>query len=379
MERKAKALPNDPELARGQDPNTVTGYTNNSGSSRRSLTLIAIITLVVLGLGSLWVRTRVPKGQELEDRRYNFMSRRMPEGGNYSMDSKMAFVFGGQGVYESSELFKCLAAMESLSKIGGWKGHIYFLMGSTACLPSGKLHDLIENNNIHVVKVTEQEVPSIMPRRQNNELRMAIKTEIWKYVDPAIETVLWYDCDVLFVHEGCVAEMVRKKPLISDEKPFYLSWPVHVGSFASSPTISGKYLEVWRKGLEKAALEHKKGEWIQDFVIFADLFGKDPSLPETKWGLMDKAFHDVFPQHISASGELQEGTTKCAVHLSTGRCAHLGADNIHNLVRSLDLKSTEGRGWCPSKWRRMIKSYGYTWPFCWNPPFIWDGSGGPYK
>ena len=37
-------------------------------------------------------------------------------------DPSMAFFFGGTGIYETIELFKCLMAMESLSKVGGWKG-----------------------------------------------------------------------------------------------------------------------------------------------------------------------------------------------------------------------------------------------------------------
>ncbi|KAJ1402749.1 hypothetical protein B484DRAFT_424399 [Ochromonadaceae sp. CCMP2298] len=165
-------------------------------------------------------------------------------------DPKLAFFFGGQGIYATSELFKCLTAMESLSKIGGWKGDVYFLISNTYCLPEDVMHKL-QNKNVHIVKVDEQNSKSWIPSKQRNEEKMNIKMQILQYIpkDSPIEVVMWYDCDVLFVVPGCVATMIRNKPKITPQNPLFITLGsgigVHVGSFSASPQHSGPALDLW--------------------------------------------------------------------------------------------------------------------------------------
>ena len=47
-----------------------------------------------------------------------------------------AFVFGGLGAYAKLEAFKCLLAVESLVKVGGYKGDVYFITEPKACVPT---------------------------------------------------------------------------------------------------------------------------------------------------------------------------------------------------------------------------------------------------
>ena len=186
-------------------------------------------------------------------------------------------MFGGQGVYETTELFKCLSAIESLSKIGGWKGDIYFLIGNTKCLTDDAIESL-ETQNVHIIPIHEEHGYGILPNRNNNERKMEIKFVAWKYIaksNPKIKTFVWYDCDVLFIYQGCVAKMLTKIPIITDDQPFFLH-NGHVGTFLASPTISAKYFEEWRNTLyqetNKIGLTQKDSSWVTDYYIFNKLF-----------------------------------------------------------------------------------------------------------
>ena len=77
--------------------------------------------------------------------------------------------------------FKCLSAIESLSKIGGWKGDIYFLIGNTKCLTDDAIESL-ETQNVHIIPIHEEHGYGILPNRNNNERKMEIKFDAWKYI-----------------------------------------------------------------------------------------------------------------------------------------------------------------------------------------------------
>jgi len=294
---------------------------------------------------------------------HEWKGKSLPGGNPFVYDDKTAFVFGAQGVYVTTELFKCLGAIESLSKIGGWKGDIYFMMPDTTCLTRDVM-ERFESNNVHIITVKDTS-PSFefRPNRNNNEIKMQIKFEMDKIYakNPKLELLVWYDCDVMFIKEGCVAHMIANKPVITDEQPIIIPREFHVGSFLINPQISLKYINQWRKALLNGV---KGADWYTDFNAFKDAFEANH-----KYGISNEAWHDTFPNDPSNIAN----NISCAVHLSNGRCRHLGTRNIDDYVQSLGLESIGSRGWCPSKLRRWVKSYGYTWPFCWSPPaMVWD-------
>lgn len=330
-------------------------------------------------------------------------------------DNKTAFVFGATGIYSTSELFKCMSSIESLTKIGGWKGSIYLLMDKDTCL-NKKLLKSFPNQNIHIVPVRKERrrrlrssdrrtsqstggsfynttsYQSFSHSLHNNEnftshsrrkllnsqpfeRSMAIKMHLLDYLPSHIEYAVWYDCDVLFIRPNCAIEMIEKKPVITKEKPIFLSYSGHVGSFVVSPQVSREALDLWHSEVltsnSPSALGARPA--IPDYQVFNHLFGKNASDPNAKFGLLDRIWHDIMPKGFAPNHTVYWNTTACVVHLSNGRCRHLGPSNIDEFVKTLHLHSPGDRKWCPSVLRRKFKSYGIEWPFCWNPPIFWDG------
>lgn len=307
-------------------------------------------------------------------------------------DNQTAFVFGATGIYSTSELFKCMAAIESLSKIGGWDGHVYLLLDSDSCLDR-KFIKSLPNKNVHVVPIkkerrrklrTDMQYESfnststrrILMNSQPFERSMAVKMHLLDYLPSHIQYAAWYDCDVLFVKPGCAKDMVDKKPPITPQKPIFTTLPGHVGAFVVKTDVSQPALKQWHDTILTSNSPSSLGDKpaIPDYEVFNSLFGKDPNASDTKFGILNRVWEDVMPRLLAPNSSIYWNATECAIHLSNGRCRNLGAHNVNKLVKGLHLSSYEGKGWCPSLIRRKFKTYGIEWPFCWNPPFLWDGS-----
>ena len=274
--------------------------------------------------------------------------------------SKLAFVFSALGVFENLELFKCLMAMESLSKVGSWKGDIYFLVGSTRYIPSN-IQQILETGNIHVIKVDEIS-PSYFFYESSNEVRMLNKMKIIDYVKSAAETIVYYDCDVLFVNKGCVQTMIDNIPPLSQQYPIAISGGCHIGSFVVDRRYSKEALHAWGSALS-TALDSKEARkhWIPDYQAFCELFGDDTSTKPFKFLYYDEIFKDKFAANFtSPPSEL----SKCVLHVSNGRCEHYGGATVHRFVKSMNLVSYNmaHRSYCPSVLRRKIKTSGINWP-----------------
>lgn len=283
---------------------------------------------------------------------------------------KIAFVFSALGVFENLELFKCLMAMESLSKIASWKGDIYLLIGNTRYVPK-KLHQILETGRIHVVKVDEIS-PSYFLRDSSNEKRMLNKMKILDYVKSSAEAIVYYDCDILFVNQGCVQTMIDNIPQLSPEYPIATNGHCHVGSFIVDKRYSVEALHKWGETLD-AALESEEGKkrWIPDFEPFCNLFGNINSTKPQKF----LQYHDIYRDQFVYDFNLKPSeVSKCVVHLSNGRCEHAGGAAVHKFVKSLNLVSYRDahRSYCPSVLRRKIKTSGINWSVLQYLPFILD-------
>ena len=68
-----------------------------------------------------------------------------------------AFVFGGLGAYAKLEAFKCLLAVESLVKVGGYKGDVYFITEPKACVPTQiELRTLLNYDKVYVLSKDDE-------------------------------------------------------------------------------------------------------------------------------------------------------------------------------------------------------------------------------
>lgn len=294
-------------------------------------------------------------------------------------DGETAFVFGANGIYSTYELFKCMASIESLSSIAGWAGPVYLLIDQTSCLDR-ELISSFPNKNIHVIKVNKDrrrlrnefwdENVNVTSRNLLNQQpfqrAMAVKTHLLDFLPSNIKYAAWYDCDILFIKPGCVKGMLDNKPPITKEKPLFVRQDNFVGMFVAKAGESNHALEQWREKLLQA--NHQSalgdGEAVPDNIVFSDLFGYNSSDPSAHFGIVPPEWKDAMPPSIPNNGSIYWNSTMCALHLSNGRCNHLGLDNIDRVVQGFHLKSTMGRKWCPSIIRRKFKNYGVVWPFC---------------
>ena len=284
-------------------------------------------------------------------------------------DPKLAFVFGAVGPYSRKLSKKCLAAVESLSLIGGWQGDVYLMTDDEQCFDEESIRRDAKNENVHLVRVdmdddrdrlqTAEEghrrlrFPTGSTRYQSN---MAVKTKILEVLNPEVEIALWYDCDVLAVRPGCIHDVVAEKPRITADKPFLLSRDRHVGSFAVHATHSKDALLEWRKGIYES--NAGEGAGVPDFRVFMDLFAD-------RYGILPPVYHDYFPQAACTVDEVERGEEHvCFKHLSGGRCGALGANGVHELVSSLDLPSYGSSSvWCSSM-AAWLKRSGITTQSC---------------
>jgi hypothetical protein len=260
-----------------------------------------------------------------------------------------------------------------------------------------KIFNSLPNKNIHVIQIekerrrlrkdSEGEGEVDMPYSNRSSIKrhllnqqpfqrsMSVKMHLLDYLPPQIQYAAWYDCDVLFVKPNCVKDMVDNKPNITPEKPIALRKNNFVGSFVAKKGVSESALKAWHDELLRVNSPSAIGDKpeVRDNIVFCDLFGYDVDAKDAKFVVSPTVWHDAMPRELPYNGSFFWNATDCALHLSNGRCTHLGANNIDELVAGFNLQSYEGHKWCPSMIRRKFKNYGVQWPFCWTPPLIWDG------
>ncbi len=419
------ANPNGSKDFRRDNPGSALAALGALGSSGYSNSrIVTWITVIALLVFLFFIRSEIANvttvvHTSLSGTPTDFHTRHYREGIN---DNETAFVFGGTGIYTTSEMFKCMAAVETLATIGGWGGNIYLLLDDDSCLDK-KIFASLPNKNIHVVQIENERrrrlrsVDSegrvgghaISPHGEllvdsahgvtylngtytlghhDNEIEhrkllnkqpfqrsMQVKMHILDHLPEHIKYAAWYDCDVMFIKPNCVKAMIENKPDITKEKPIFLRKDNFVGSFVAKRGVSEDALNLWREELLKVNSASSLGskDAVPDNIVFSNLFGYDHTKPTAKYGISHKSWHDQMPQAFPHNGSIYWNTTECAMHLSNGRCRHLGGDEIDRVVKGYNLQSYQGRKWCPSLIRRKMKNYGINWPFCWTPPsWIWD-------
>jgi hypothetical protein len=306
-------------------------------------------------------------------------------------DRSMAFVFGSTVSYNYLESFKCKAAIEALSKVGGFKGSIYLLASDEQCYNQDELRKSSQNSNVHVINIKkdyqkimdshpdpseilsekdmEVAIPAGSPRYQK---AMTVKTMLLDYInDSRIDTVLWYDCDVLAVRPGCVADMVKNKPKITKEDPIHVKKFPLVATIAASPQHSREALLKWRKTIIAVNEYGKewmgtKGHGVPDSFSFRwdfkDIFRKSNN------SILHPIFHDRFIRREDVLSDY------CMVHLSNGRCREergFGSRHVNNVVKALNLEATAGRRWCGGSLRDALKKNAIELKWCSGPKYWW--------
>lgn len=339
-------------------------------------------------------------------------------------DETTAFVFGSTERFSNLESFKCKAAVESLSKIAGFKGSIYLLSRHEQCFDQSELRETVENGNVHVINVAndydtiirgkipsrEKKIDSVAssnaPSRRglradyNHSTRGRsipptlsrnlaagpsstfslfvngntdiMKTMMLDYIDDSkIETVIWYDCDSLAVRTGCAADMIKFKPQLSAQNPVFVKDLNELSTIAVSPKFSKEALLRWREAIlatpkEGSKLSSSEASTVAFKDTFRDLFvNKEGSLPSSP------LLHPMVADHFVNKKE--NVSNHCVSRFSADHCASdkgFGAHYVNGVVSKLNLDSLGGRHWlfgqhwCPGTLRHMITEHSVEVPLC---------------
>ena len=320
---------------------------------------------------------------------------------NTKTPGNFGFVFGGLGGYARLEAFKCLLAIESLVRVAGYDGDVYFITENTtsSCVPSQEeLRLRLGYDRVHVTyidaasrlgKSNLESTDGEKKRPLRTYLRdMAIKMEIFDYLPKHIEVAAWYDCDVVFGIHGCAQNnLMCAIPKFSYATPMYTSlgstaW--HVGSFMVHRVYSKNMLREWKEELFT-------GNHISDYPALEALFERQSAKGSvlSRWdiGRFTQSGTMYTPDVSVLTSDPDAGETysswrdvgfdkntpnSCIMHLTTGRCSerNSGAVATDALIRSLGLTTPGNIKYCPGTPRKIILQQGISasWKTCTPPP-----------
>ncbi|CAL6335074.1 unnamed protein product [Bathycoccus prasinos] len=247
-----------------------------------------------------------------------------------------AFVFGGLGAYAKLEAFKCLLAVESLVKVGGYKGDVYFITEPKACVPTQiELRKLLNYDKVYVLSKDDESKLSDFDISQ----RHVGKKDIFQFLPERIQIAAWYDCDVVFGVQDCVKNnLLCDIPAFSSKVPMYNSAGWHLGSFMVHRKYSRDLLRMWKEEL---------------FTVLTS----DPARGETYSSWRDVLWNKDTPN-------------SCIMHLSMGRCSENNNGHVATdaLIKTLGLSMMDKK-YCSGTSRKIILMNGLSKNSCKNLPF----------
>lgn len=288
--------------------------------------------------------------------------------------SNFAFVFGGLGGYAKLESFKCLLALESLIKVGGYEGDVYFITEKESCVPTQQeLRRKFQYNNLHVI-YKEDYKDMIPPHYEGKKIPrylqdMSIKQDLFHYLPKKIQVAAWYDCDVVFGVKDCIKRnLLCALPKLNDELVIFNSAGWHMGSFMVHRDYSKKLLKDWKEELFKE-------NYASDYLALKALFERQQKQnSEFKWKIgrytTEKTGNSYSSDHAVLRSDPSVGEkfsswrdvlwdkntpNSCVMHLTTGRCSE--SNNGHAatdaLINSLGLSAADKK-YCPGTPRKVI-------------------------
>ena len=298
------------------------------------------------------------------------------------------FVFGGLGGYARLEAFKCVLAIESLVRVAGYDGDVYFITENIAssCVPSQEeLRARLGYDRVHVVYVDEGS-PSPFEKSSDAErtngtrsrrrplrkyLRdMSIKMDIFDYLPKRIEVAAWYDCDVVFGVHGCARNnLMCAIPEFSHATPMYTSLgsaALHVGSFMVHRVFSQKLLREWKEELFT-------GRHISDYPAIKEVYERQRRYRGDHWdvGRYTRTNNSYVADVSVLASDPDEGETysswrdvffdkktpnSCVMHLTTGRCSERNSGSVATdaLIRTLGMRTPDDIRYCPGTPLKII-------------------------
>jgi len=298
-----------------------------------------------------------------------------------SSPSNFAFVFGGLGGYAKLEAFKCLLAIESLVKVGGYEGDVFFITEPGACVPTvEQLRERLDYDKVYILNKDESKSSDVNSHRSKRSERknkklstylkdMSVKMDIFQHLPERIEIAAWYDCDVVFGVQDCVKNnLLCDIPTFSSKVPMYNSAGWHLGSFMVHRKYSQDLLRMWKEELYT-------GKYVTDYPALRALHGRqEESNTDHRWSLgkftTEKTGNTYSERREVLTSDPAQGEAysnwrdvlwskktpnSCIMHLSTGRCSednngHVATDA---LIKTLGLSMMDKK-YCPGTPRKII-------------------------
>lgn len=141
--------------------------------------------------------------------------------------SNAAYVFLALG--PQALQMNCPAAIESLSRIGGWTGDVYLISDRLDCFDKDEIvrNAEMKEDKLHIVSVDDDFSSGgydfkhkDIGLRQVRVKSFAMKTKLFNYVDENIEKIAYVDCDVLFSIPGCANDFAQSQDNHWKDSPF---------------------------------------------------------------------------------------------------------------------------------------------------------------
>jgi len=290
----------------------------------------------------------------------------------FDAGGRVGFVFSATDRYAQGMAYRCVAAVESLVRIGGWSGPVY-LMASRGreCLDEEHLRRVTGSDNVHVVHdfyTVLRGMADIFPNLPRSFYPGSAKSVKGAMVDIVArlhstgidgrvargappDVLIYHDCDKVVAQPACIAQMLRVPLPFGPDKRFYTSHMeprcfranngtgpcgdnLHAGVVAVHRTWSLPLARAW------AHAQLVNGKRYDRHTLWAAWNGSRANDGSTKWSMVS------LPPVYQDSMWDYELPPSCINHVSGGRCKAAGQKRARAFMRSLCLRARPHEG-CP--------------------------------
>lgn len=302
---------------------------------------------------------------------------------NWRREDKLAFVFVSCGPFARS--CRAEVAIESLIKVGGWKGNVYLITDSPHCFDLDALCVAAGSDRIYLktVESFSHRLESILQFDRSDrrslgvpklkyvpKVRMrskALKTRVFEFVHDAIEVVVFSDCDMVVSGRRHMPDFLgfcvdwkdkvgltlRGASIILENGQVSKNSRIHTGLFIAHRQHSATALAEWRTRM------YEEKSWLKDPFDRTRYF--DAFLAHSDKTPNPLSVHEL-PDHFEGFLNFDRDQP-LFVHISNGRMANISKRKIESFLESLNLKSYPKNGYVPPSFLTWFSDLFYSGAF----------------
>lgn len=284
----------------------------------------------------------------------------------YGADGRVGFVFSATDRYAQGMSYRCVAAIESLVRVGGWSGPVYLMVSrGKECLDEGHLRQVTGSQNVHVVHdfyTVLRGMPNVFPDLPRSFYPGSAKSVKGAMIDivgllhseagidgrtapgPPPDVLIYHDCDKVVARPGCIADMLRVPLPFGPDKRFYVShmeprcFRANNGTGPCGDNLHAGVVAVhrrWSLPLARAwaLAQLVNGKRYDRHTLWAAWNGS-----RALDGSTDMAMVSLPPVYQDSMWNY-ELPPSCINHVSGGRCKAAGQKRARTFMRSLCLRA----------------------------------------